>query len=398
MSERERLECLRYDRSWRLVLLLVSNIRAHSRRALFFSESHQRSSRLRAPHLALRRNIHASEQFTQMSLQNATYGITRLLGESEEHFFDRGRLFRWRPPRQPQVCAADVRQGKEQRHACLRSWPERALHGLGTCPDGEADVVRYPMDAFNRSIFDQPLCMSRLRRLSPGCLVYSVGIGGDARWEQWMAHTYGCEVHTFDPTIRLRAAHARRASTYGVEEELLPSSAPMPGRVHFHFHGLGTSVASDERLYGQINSSVLLPLAEVIRRLNHTHRALDVLKLDCEGCEWAVLGDAASPVPRAVRRSVGMLLLEMHLADSMVPPAGEQYTTLWRNLLGVHHGSWGGLRIAYRHDNVGSYKGPYASGRVPAEVVALGAPSGQCCVEYILVRPEVLPSAAWNIS
>lgn len=92
-----------------------------------------------------------------------------------------------------------------------------------------------------------------------------------------------------------------------------------------------------------------------------------------------------APTPPAIRRSVRALVLEMHLTDAMIPPTAEQYQLLWSNLL--DSGSWG-LRLAYRHDNIGEFASPYSKGQTPAPVRALGAPSGQCCVEYVFVRPD----------
>jgi hypothetical protein len=84
-------------------------------------------------------------------------------------------------------------------------------------------------------------------------------------------------------------------------------------------------------------------------------------------------------------RAASIVLLEVHVADTiMVPPTAQQYTQLWSRLLAP---PWG-LRLTYRHDNIGTHAAPFHRGRVPPEVVALGAPSGQCCVEYVLVRPE----------
>lgn len=235
----------------------------------------------------------------------------------------------------PPVCSPNITLGDEQRAHCLR-WPARALTAKGACPGGESDV-----DPFMRDTLGLPICQSTASSLIAGgatasersrgapatnlpCLIYSFGIGGNARWEHHMARALRCEVHAFDPTIRLREAHMKRASStpgprHG-ESALQPWPAS-PGRLFFHFAGLrgggvagggvdhgstSTSVsinttggsasdsvsplaaAGNERLYGSIDTSVLHSLPELMRRLGHDQRGLDVLKLDCEVCATCV--------------------------------------------------------------------------------------------------------------
>lgn len=107
------------------------------------------------------------------------FGITRMLGRQESHWFE-GPTFNT-TPKLPALCGSDVPIGDENRRHCLR-WPARALSGRGACPLGKSDVVPYSRDVLNL-----PLCRSHLRKLRRGCLVYSFGIGGDARWENYMA-------------------------------------------------------------------------------------------------------------------------------------------------------------------------------------------------------------------
>ena len=321
------------------------------------------------------------------STADDTYGIATILGKPEDHWWQPLSLF-WdeRPHAIPRDCPEAVPHGEEQRHGCLR-WPTRALRARTACPGGKRDV-----HAYTRDVLALPHCHSQLRLLNrSGCLVYSFGIGGDARWERWIASELQCEVHAFDPTIRLRQLHRRRASTDG-RETLLELMPPSPGRVFFHYWGLGEQAAANTRVYGAINATRLLPLATILKRLGHT--SIDVLKLDCEGCEWSVLAAEAESVPQAVRNGVRLLSLEMHLTDSMLPPTPVQYRRLWHNLLGP---KWGHLRLQYRHDNVGEHKSPYSAGRTPSELLAFGAPSGQCCVEYVFVR-QAEPHTTSNAS
>ena len=40
---------------------------------------------------------------------------------------------------------------------------------------------------------------------------------------------------------------------------------------------------------GRVTNGASLPLQGIMKRLGHSRRALDVLKVDCEGCEWEEL-------------------------------------------------------------------------------------------------------------
>jgi len=111
---------------------------------------------------------------------------------------------------------------------------------------------------------------------SKGCLVYSFGVYNSLEWEAKVAHYLGCEVHAFDPTMDF------------------PSNiAPgLPG-LTFHRLGLqgeGTDMSTTHAVkYDAIDPSLLLSLEDIMIKLGHQNRVIDVLMLDCEGCEWGVL-------------------------------------------------------------------------------------------------------------
>jgi Methyltransferase domain len=105
------------------------------------------------------------------------------------------------------------------------------------------------------------------------CLVYSFGIHTSWEWEEKVATLFGCEVHAFDPTMD----HPHTLA---------------PG-VTFHKFGLqadGVDVSTTHGAeYEPIDPNVLLSLPDIMHRLGHEQRVLDVLMLDCEGCEWGAL-------------------------------------------------------------------------------------------------------------
>jgi hypothetical protein len=124
------------------------------------------------------------------------------------------------------------------------------------------------------------------------CLVYSFGIHTSTEWEEKTAKLFGCEVHAFDPTV----------------------DHPNTEYVTFHKLGLkgdGPTKATNGLEYNAIDLSLLLSLGEIMRRLGHEGRKVDVLTLDCEGCEWAVLhqlgcnSDGSSEL-------VGQFVVEVH--------------------------------------------------------------------------------------
>lgn len=94
-----------------------------------------------------------------------------------------------------------------------------------------------------------------------GCLVYSVGSSNNFDFEEAVLREISpdCEIHTFDHTIGMT-----------------PSNLPKHGKVAFHPWGL---VQSDQ-------GASLKSMATIVHELDHDGRTIDILKIDCEGCEW----------------------------------------------------------------------------------------------------------------
>lgn len=142
--------------------------------------------------------------------------------------------------------------------------------------------------------------------LTEQSVVYSVGIGEDISFDLGLIERFGCTVHGFDPTPRSLAWLAQQA---------LPPTFTVHGFGLAEFDGTASFAPPKNPAY--VSHSVLtenrddcidLPvkrLETVMRDLAHTH--LDVLKLDIEGAEYAVLDDmiAIGMLPR-------QLLVEFH--------------------------------------------------------------------------------------
>ena len=109
------------------------------------------------------------------------------------------------------------------------------------------------------------------------CVIYSFGIDKNTEWESKAANLFGCDVHAFDPTSDF-------------PERIAPG-------VMFHklgLQGVGTNVSATHSVeYDAIDPSRLRTLGEIVRSLGHEGRIIDVLKLDCEGCEYGVLKELA---------------------------------------------------------------------------------------------------------
>ena len=220
-----------------------------------------------------------------------------------------------------------------------------------------------------------------------GELVYSFGLDGQWEFEDW-AGRRGFEVHAFDPTSRSRQRHEAH-------------EAP---NVHFHFMGLGPrqrSGASDGHGlalgsppsparalgYGEIGGEILA-LDALAARLGHSRWPIRLLKIDCEGCEWASLADVAARAPAALAQ-VCTIILEVHLA----PRLGMNTTSdlgrmaaLWEALI-----ERAAFRVWYVHANPGGFPNEHAQ---PAEAVhpllkRWGADPGTCCYEVGLHREAV---------
>ena len=92
----------------------------------------------------------------------------------------------------------------------------------------------------------------------------------------------GCTVHSFDPTTKTRAGH----------------EAHVHERVSFHYIGLrgrpddsSQAVGNAKTYYGALGGR-MLDLGEIMEELGH--KRVDVIKLDCEGCEWEAFAHLAT--------------------------------------------------------------------------------------------------------
>ena len=137
------------------------------------------------------------------------------------------------------------------------------------------------------------------------CLVYSVGSGGNFKFEiglQEFLEENRCDIHVFDGT---------------------DYSASIPEDMDIHFHNWGLrrdrgpntndDFSPDENMAFPQSQKIItakhMSLSQIMKMLGHSGEVLDILKIDCEGCEWKTymdwLGDSSVQSPRQV-------LIEVH--------------------------------------------------------------------------------------
>jgi hypothetical protein len=102
------------------------------------------------------------------------------------------------------------------------------------------------------------ICDPHIHLQTDNCVVYSFGSNDEFSFETAIYEfNPACKVHTFDPTV--------------------PRPTHKPLFLHYHRWGLGTTDAHNKSM------GIYFTLPDIMRRLGHDH--VNVLKLDCEGCE-----------------------------------------------------------------------------------------------------------------
>ncbi|XP_045216121.1 probable methyltransferase-like protein 24 isoform X2 [Mercenaria mercenaria] len=141
-------------------------------------------------------------------------------------------------------------------------------------------------------------------KYKPGfpCTVYSFGSRFQFDFEVDVIKNYDCEIHTFDPSQPLR------------------KDIKIPSGVNFHLIGIAdTDFTNDDGWEMQTLSSIM-------RKLGHSRKTIDILKIDIEGWEWKVLPDML--LSRELK-CVKQLAIEVHFGLQINKTTG--FETFSRN-------------------------------------------------------------------
>jgi hypothetical protein len=182
-------------------------------------------------------------------------------------------------------------------------WMCESEERLGARLERTKDTGPIAIAVERRAAFgDGPKWVCGLDALAVGnrsCLVYSIGSHNDYGFEMAVKAVHPhCEVHTFDPTLGM-----------------LPDDrgATFLGAAYSQFHdvGLGEQPAPDTTGIDAWRRK-LRPLLGIVDKLGHAGRTIDILKIDCESCEWTALKPAFAALADG-RFRIGQLQIEMHL-------------------------------------------------------------------------------------
>ncbi|XP_069104694.1 probable methyltransferase-like protein 24 [Argopecten irradians] len=175
------------------------------------------------------------------------------------------------PPDKDELCSMSFGEVEMYYHTYLSAIQNvcRRSIRMGNTKDGGWDV-----------------CSTEIKQPDDSCLVYSFGIQFDFSFDDAISTVFGCEVHSFDPSMHQKD-HLHKAN------------------VHFHATGLSdyNGVSND------MASWKMRTLVEIRKELNHVDRNIDVIKMDIESWEWNVIPDILKTSQLA---GVKQFLVEFH--------------------------------------------------------------------------------------
>ncbi|KAK3588524.1 hypothetical protein CHS0354_014234 [Potamilus streckersoni] len=129
--------------------------------------------------------------------------------------------------------------------------------------------------------------MEMFKPKSP-CVVYSAGINHDFSFDDDVIKYYGCEVHSFDPSMKVND-YRRNSLNY--------------------FHNIG--ISGTDSTHGWR----MMTLGSIKKLLNHSDTPISILKADIEMSEWTALSEM---IQAGALKQVRQLSIEFHL--HIAPP------------------------------------------------------------------------------
>jgi hypothetical protein len=127
-----------------------------------------------------------------------------------------------------------------------------------------------------------------IRARGASCLVYSIGSDGEFSFEAGVHANISsaCEIHTFDRNP--------------IEHYLNPMYQPgypherNPPYVQYHVAAIGPTPGKS--------------IAQLVQEQGHMGRQIDILKIDCEGCEWTTFRTLFDSAAASIQR----VMIEVH--------------------------------------------------------------------------------------
>ncbi|XP_041354500.1 methyltransferase-like protein 24 isoform X2 [Gigantopelta aegis] len=178
------------------------------------------------------------------------------------------------------------------------------------------------------------VCHDLKYRPKKNCLVYSAGIAFDFSFDDQIAAKYGCEVHSFDPSMNKPDFQRSKL-------------------VFFHNIGLANfNTGPKNELKNKWNMRTAWTIKNL---LGHTKRHIDVLKLDIETWEWKVLPEL---IKSQFLDDVTTLDLELHMTSNPSPKVWiyelgrDAYLHALKTLFDLQEL---GFRIFWTHRNLACY-------------------------------------------
>lgn len=164
------------------------------------------------------------------------------------------------------------------------------------------------------------------------CLVYSIGCAGNFRFEDSLfeMHKGKCEIHVFDP-----GNWARRGD---VEQK----------NIHYHAWGISSTYDRDSKsvVWPRGKGGGFKTMKQTIEELGHANRVIDLMQIDCEGCEWSSHRDWLG-------LGIRQILIEAHGVPS---PNGTPKNKWYQKPKDVAQDYWGefsrhGYALYHKHNN-----------------------------------------------
>jgi Methyltransferase domain len=134
------------------------------------------------------------------------------------------------------------------------------------------------------------------------CLIYSIGCNGQYDFEDALCARSDrtCEIHIFDPANYVRPGDVENKN------------------IHFHQWGLISSNLVQSRQknglkYPDERGNTFKSFQQTMQELGHVGRKIDILKIDCESCEYETQVDW-------IDIDIRQILIEVHAAPTSIYP------------------------------------------------------------------------------